>query len=297
MSIFFTLNFIWTHTLNRKRKLRAVISFLRYQLALRIFPARYLVKWVDEVSFLVTRGETGLTGNLYCGFTEYQDMSFLAHFLRAGDHFIDIGANVGAYSLLASGVKAAHSTAFEPVPTTYARLQDQIRINALDHLVTPLNVGVGSEEGVLNFTNNQNCTNKVNTDPLNKAVSTTKVVTLDSVVDMKSVTAVKIDVEGFEMFVLQGGAKTFAHTNLSVLIIELNGSGIDYGFSDNELHAKICSFGFSPVSYQPEKRSITRCEEPGYNGNAIYVKDYQFAESRVTQSESVTLHTVGGMMF
>ena len=44
-----------------------------------------------------------------------------------------------------------------------------------------------------------------------------------------------------------GGAKTFAHTNLTVLIIELNGSGIDYGFSDSELHKNLFVWFFASL--------------------------------------------------
>ena len=63
-----------------------------------------------------------MTGNIYCGLAEFADMAFVLHVLRAGDLFVDIGANAGAYTLLASSVAGAKTTCFEPVPATYARL-------------------------------------------------------------------------------------------------------------------------------------------------------------------------------
>lgn len=46
---------------------------------------------------------TGATGNWYCGLQEYEDMSFVLHALRPGDLFVDVGANIGSYSILAAG--------------------------------------------------------------------------------------------------------------------------------------------------------------------------------------------------
>jgi hypothetical protein len=36
------------------------------------------------------------TGNLYVGLHEFEEMAFLLHFLRRGDLFADVGANVGS---------------------------------------------------------------------------------------------------------------------------------------------------------------------------------------------------------
>ena len=63
-----------------------------------------------------------MTGNIYCGLAKFADMAFVLHVLRAGDLFVDIGANAGAYTLLASSVTGAKTTCFEPAPATYARL-------------------------------------------------------------------------------------------------------------------------------------------------------------------------------
>ena len=42
---------------------------------------------------------TGFTGNIYCEFYEYEDMMLLRDNSTEFQHFIDVGANVGAYSL------------------------------------------------------------------------------------------------------------------------------------------------------------------------------------------------------
>jgi predicted RNA methylase len=74
---------------------------------------------------------TGATGNIYAGLHDFHEMALLLHFLRPCDVFVDIGANVGAYSVLASGVVGAKTFAFEPVPQTFACLRDNVRMNDL----------------------------------------------------------------------------------------------------------------------------------------------------------------------
>ena len=159
------VRFIASHPLNESGRLSAVLKFIRYQFATRLFDSKFLVNWVNDAKFIVSKGETGLTGNLYCGLMEYQYMSFLLHYLRRDDKFYDIGANVGAYTILASGVIGAESVSFEPLPSTYDRLVDQIKINRIEHLVEPINSGVGDKAETLQFTNNLNCMNRVNTTP------------------------------------------------------------------------------------------------------------------------------------
>src|SRR5262249_8696404 len=70
--------------------------------------------WIANQKLVVQRGMMGATGNIYVGLIEFTDMMFLLHFLRRGDLFFDIGANVGTYTVLASGVCGAKTWAFEP---------------------------------------------------------------------------------------------------------------------------------------------------------------------------------------
>lgn len=78
---------------------------------------------------------TGATGNIYTGLHEFIDMAFCLHLLRPGDLFIDVGANVGSYTILASKVVGANSFTLEPVPETFKRLKRNININDIVSLV------------------------------------------------------------------------------------------------------------------------------------------------------------------
>lgn len=295
MNLLRILRFIAAHPLNRGGRLSAVLKFFRYQFATRLFESKFLVNWVNNSKFLVSKGETGLTGNLYCGLMEYEDMSFLLHYLRSDDKFYDIGANVGAYTILASGVIGAKSVSFEPLPSTYDRLIDQVKMNRIEHLVESNNSGVGNKADTLEFTNNLNCMNKVNTDPNNRDVTKVDVITLDDCYKPTDNSFVKIDVEGFEKFVLEGGVNFFSNENVSALVIELNGSGASFGVEDNDVHKIITSFGFHPISYEPFSRTISPLETFDLGGNTIYVKDIVSAQRRVSASEAVCIHTANNL--
>jgi FkbM family methyltransferase len=285
------IKLITNHPFNKGKKLSAVSRFLRYQVAIRLIKSEFLIDWVDDSKFLVSAGENALTGNLYFGLMEYKDMCFLLHFSNQTDTFYDIGANVGTYTILASSVNKLKSICFEPLPSTYDRLLDQIKINQIDNLVEARNNGVGKNSEVLEFTNNLNCTNRVNTDPSNTDVTKVDVITLDDCYEPNNPSIVKIDVEGYEKFVFEGGMKFFDNPNVVALIVELNGSGDIFGIDDSEVHKIITSFGFRPVDYDPFSRKISSLDSFVGEENTIYVKDIDDAQNRVSTSPSICIQT------
>ena len=284
------LGFIWNHPLNRGAKFAGVLRFLRFQIATRVFNYESIVPWVNDTKFIVSRGQSGISGNLYCGLMEPNDMCFLMHYLNQSDQFYDIGANVGAYTLLASGVRKCRSYAFEPVPRTYHKLTEQVRLNDLGQLVTTLNCGVADKPGELSFTTELDCQNRVSRAQTSDS-QLVPVVTLDSLEVEARSSVVKIDVEGYEWFVLQGGEQFFARSTVGVVIIELNGSGAEFGVQDSAIHDCLARLGFFPVSYDPFSRAVTLLEEHNTSGNTIYVKDFDQVQSKVRRGERVMIHT------
>ena len=213
--------FILNHPLNRGRRYSTILNFLRWQLGVRILRGRFLMNWVDSSQLVVGRGEASLTGNIYCGLLELDDMAFLLHYLRKDDIFFDIGANAGVYTVLASKVIGAKSIAFEPIEKTFDRLIDQININKINDKVEAINCGVGDKEGVLVFTNNADCMNRVCSEVTGVNESEVRVATLDSMFSPIVNCMVKIDVEGFELSVLKGLQNYFEQGNRPVIVCEI----------------------------------------------------------------------------
>src|SRR6266567_1067236 len=111
------IRFVASHPLTQTSKVRALFRVLHWQIWSR-FKKQIVFPWIGGTKLVVERGMTGATGNIYVGLHEFIDMIFLLHFLRPGDLFLDIGANVGSYTILASGVCKARTAAFEPDPDT-----------------------------------------------------------------------------------------------------------------------------------------------------------------------------------
>lgn len=296
MNLFKILKFIFLHPFNKESRISAVLTFFRYQLSSKLFNHKLIINWVNNTKFIVSNGESGITGNLYCGLMEYVDMSFLIHYLDDTDVFYDIGANVGAYTILASGVKGAKSYPFEPVPDTYNKLIDQIKINHIDNLVIPRNNGLGNEIGTLRFTNNLNCQNKVIFDLEDSDSTLVDVLTLDSIDYPNDHSLVKIDVEGYEKFIIEGGKDFFSSSNVNALIIEMNGSGKNYAIDDHDLHNSIVSYGFQPIAYDPFFRKIKIMDTFNESGNTIYVKDIGLTKKRVSTAPKIIIHTANGLI-
>lgn len=292
MWLFNTIKFIINHPLNQENKLAAIARFVRWQVGSRLVPGAIVYEWINGSRFLVKNGETGLTGNIYTGLHEFQDMAFLLHFLRSEDLFIDVGANVGSYTILACSAVGARGIAFEPVPSTYRRLAENIYLNHLDEKVKCINIGVGAQQGSLVFTSDSDTMNHV-LAPIeqceNKEV--VEVTSLDIALYGESPILIKIDVEGYETPVLEGAQETLKNKMLHSIIMEINGSGSRYGFNESQLLELMYDCDFRAYSYRPLDRILIDLEGKNLSsGNTLFIRDKSFVMERLRSSPKVFVH-------
>lgn len=289
------LRFIWQHPLASRNRPRAISRFLGWQIrqSLRRRPEKLI--FVEDSVLVVEKGMFAATGNIYTGLVEFNDMSFLLHVLRPEDTFVDIGANVGTYTILASKNAGAHVISFEPIPSTFEKLQRNVAANRVNEMVDLRRCGVSNKAGTLHFTNSIDAMNHVLRDheAANRA-DTVEVPTdtLDDLLINQQPVLIKIDVEGFEWPVLNGAGSMLASPSLKALIIELNGTGSHFGYDENKIHELLLSHGFIPYSYEPFSRQLK--VEPGYYGhdNTIYIKDAAWAGHRVRTSRKYNILNV-----
>jgi FkbM family methyltransferase len=287
-----TLRFIARHPLNRRSPLRAVGRFVAWQVATRLQPGAFVVPFVAGTRLVVTRGMTGATGNVYCGLHEFEDMAFVLHALRAEDLFVDVGANVGSYTVLASGAVGARCISFEPAPRAYRALLDNLRLNDLMTRVEARNECLASTPGEVEFTADFDTGNHVVAKP-ESGVGTVRVAvtTLDIALASRAPTILKMDVEGYETSVIDGADRTLRSPSLRAVLMELNGSGARYGCDDRSLHERIVRYGFTPAAYDPARRELRRREWHGSSeGNVLYVRDLESLRSRLAGAPRRDLH-------
>jgi FkbM family methyltransferase len=294
-SLFDILRFIWQHPLASRNRPRAIGLFLGWQIRQCLHRRPEKLTFVEDSVLVVEKGMFAATGNIYAGLQEFNDMSFLLHVLRPGDTFVDIGANVGTYTILAAKNAGAHVIAFEPIPSTFEKLQRNVAANRVNEIVDLRCCGVGDKAGTLHFTSSRDSMNRVLQDhelAQHADVMDIPTGTLDELLKDQQPVLIKIDVEGFEWPVLVGAGAILASPFLKALIIELNGTGGFFGHHDDKIHELMVSNGFVPYSYEPFLRQLKL--EPGYYGhdNTIYLKDEEWTSRRVKASRKYNILNV-----
>ncbi len=157
----------------------------------------------------------------------------LERYLRVGDTFIDVGANVGYVSAIGMGLVGRNGAvhAFEPVPEYFARLQNMQRDNPEYTLhVNP--VAVGDQEGSARMAVKGHNIGASSMVPSRMRLDNTKeeievgVITLTdylAATDVRSPRLVKIDVEGYEFPVIKGFEPYLREAaELPLLVVEVN---------------------------------------------------------------------------
>src|SRR5207302_1817218 len=73
---------------------------------------------------------------------------------RPGDSFVDVGANIGLWTLVAASTVGSEGEvfSFEPNPVTFRKLIANITRNARSDIVTAFPDAVSREEGFVSFT-------------------------------------------------------------------------------------------------------------------------------------------------
>ncbi|MDR3568438.1 MAG: FkbM family methyltransferase [Syntrophobacteraceae bacterium] len=279
--------------MNRGRALFALSRYLRWQVGSRLVPGAVAVPFVDGTRLLVEPGMTGATGNIYCGLHEFADMAFVLHALRPGDVFVDVGANIGSYTVLAAGGCGASVIAIEPVPFTSTRLIDNIRLNNIESLVVAKNTAVGAAQGHLRFTTTLDTMNHVlcDSEAGESAAISVPMNTVDAILDGRKPVLVKIDVEGYESEVVRGAEDALKAETLLAVLMEITVDGNPYGFDGSELHSQMAGLGFTLCAYDPATRELTASEIANVRqGNGLYVRDLSTLRERIKSAPERAIH-------
>lgn len=160
-------------------------------------------------------------------------VDWLRQHLQTGDVFVDVGAAYGVISLpLAHHLgPTGHVYAFEPARQTRQLLAQIINHNNISN-ITLLPQAIADKVGSADFIEYSNdnpftwasdtSTLAANVQPSQKHYQTysVEITTLDQVLEQQAIRpqAIKIDIEGFELYALQGGQKTLAQCRPALCI-------------------------------------------------------------------------------
>jgi FkbM family methyltransferase len=276
------LRHVWRHPLNADRRLSGIGRFVRWQIATRLLPGTSVaVPFTDRARLLVSRGMYGATQNVYCGLNDFEDMSFLVHYLRPGDVFVDVGANIGAYAVLASAAAGAKTYAFEPSPAALHALRANVALNHIADCVSVEPYAVGRAPGSVPISTEGPSAMHHIEPGSSRSSSVIEMRTIDSY-DLRPA-IMKIDVEGYEAEVLAGAMETASRPELVAIITENSDDSDKYGDGVLSVASFMSHHGFTAVTYDPRQRLISPRHKR--SDNTLYLRDIAKAAQRVAEAQ------------
>ncbi len=213
----------------------------------------------------------------WSGFHELHEFLFLHKFLRKEMTAVDIGANLGEYTLfIAKRLTHGKVFSFEPLPLMRDRLVENINLNGFINVIT-IGVGLSDREQLLQIYEVDDVHEGLNTfylgDRKSKGFQEVLLKTLDSQVELlkiERIDFIKIDVEGSELPALKGALKSILKWRPYVMV-EIN----DLTYHAAGYEKEEVGFYFKDLNYTPH--SLNKLGElceittlPSF-GNVIFV--------------------------
>lgn len=243
--------------------------------------------FLDNGSKFIYRSEKGFIplSFSFSGITDYREMKFLRRYLREGDYVFDCGANQGLYSIYMAKLvgEKGKVVAIEPCERFIQSLNRNKNENKF-YCIEVHPVAAANKEGKTFFVENGPYSRL---DPKNKGNDSmpVEVRRLEDLLDDRiHYVFGKIDVEGAELFVLQGLTKMLQNANPPAIQIEITNLTKDYGYSAYDLKEFLLTFGYHIYLYTPWSNNFICKKEPWkhcLNPIAIHQREIEFVQSRL----------------
>ena len=204
------------------------------------YPKTEVIRLTHEHSiFNVPARDITMLPSLLNGSYETSEFLLVKRALHPGMTFVDVGANIGLYTVLAAKLvgNTGRVYAFEPEPGNYALLQQNLVLNEVRNVIVE-NLACGSDntEQSLMIAKNSIGTHSLLKRPKNSVQKqiTVHVIRLDDYFEgiRGQIGALKIDVEGYEPFVLKGAERLLARVDLLLFEYAKNDVQSNFGITN-----------------------------------------------------------------
>ena len=195
----------------------------------------------------------------FFGFWEAEVTRLFSDTLQPGDHAVDVGANLGYFTLLSSTLVGERGkvVSIEASPYNFSRLQRNLELNGIEN-VQALNIGAWDREDTLTLTTDEQGSGTATlaeseTDSARRSEQI-PVAPLDSVLelDLEKLRLIKIDVEGAESHAISGLTRTLRSARRVKVICEIDPGAISkLGSSVDQLCDRMKALGFDHWSLVP----------------------------------------------
>ena len=215
-------------------------------------------------------------------------LGFLLRYLSPGETVVDVGANIGIYSVLAGAIVGPEGRveALEPSPTLRPCLEENLRRNGLANVRVHARLA-GGRRMIDPFVDGQslNGRRRIPTgrdwmrwhDPL--AIAS---VQIDDMLHGRPCTLVHIDVAGYELRVLEGAEGLLRRPEAPPLLIAMDKALADYGQTPRRLVGWLTARRYDTYFYDGIYHLLIHAAEP-WRLNRVVVALPERARSRVLQ--------------
>jgi FkbM family methyltransferase len=191
---------------------------------------------------------------VYLGAYERWETRVVRRMLRPGMCFVDVGSNVGYFTLLAARRVGPSGRVVAVEPSRYAgdRLAQTLASNRISNVLLE-RIGLGRTDGETTLYDPlpDNYSPSMHGDPGSPG-STVSIRRLDDCLDrwgVKRVDLLKVDVEGHEPAVFDGGANALSDGRIRAVLCEFNAYWLDRaGTTPDELRTRLLKYGYRDVS-------------------------------------------------
>jgi FkbM family methyltransferase len=209
------VRYVWEHPSNAGHRPRALLRMAGYQLRGRLLRRRAIARLGERSRLWVDLHRTSAAKVMYANPPDLPEMRVWRQALYNGGLFLDVGANVGAYTIWAAEC-GAEVIALEPAADTFGLLLENIALN--DYQVRAIQAAAGPYCGTARLTAGLDSVNRLDPDgPVETAL-----VTIDSLIGDRHAVGMKVDVEGFEMDVLRGCTRALSEHRIGLMQLEWN---------------------------------------------------------------------------
>jgi FkbM family methyltransferase len=214
---------------------------------------------------------------------EVHELEFVLEMLQPGMTFLDVGANVGLFTIpAAKKVGQGKVFAFEPTSWTFERLKNNASLNGLKN-VCLTHCAIGDAPGEANLQVNVHGKDGLNTigrsaHEQSEVIGTERieVMTLDGFLRAQGVDhvdVIKIDTEGAELSVLRGAAHLLAREDAPLIVYEAGFLSKGFGYHPVESMWFLKRKGYQMfVMHSGTGKIVEPAHQRAYDANVIAVK-------------------------
>lgn len=264
---------VWTDPANDGERLRRCVLAVRFQVADRLLGRPTRVPYASASVVEARRDGFSSERAVYSRLPDHAEMKVWQRVLGPGSTFVDVGANVGLYTLLAAEC-GADVVAIEPQHAATAQLERNLTLNGVRAHVE--RVAVADRIDVMAIAGRDGNRKALVVDQAASDGGPDEVVTvttLDALLGSRVIAGMKIDVEGAERLVLEGARGLLTRGAVALIQLEWNDRSLATLGETREPVAKLLhGFGYT-LSRPDASGTLSPIDDLGFGDDVFAVLD------------------------